>query len=85
MGKATTTSGREYVKTIERLERLRSAYGLRFRVVFTDGTTAKTKAKSQVNFMIENSGNLGVQVYVKAMPNGEIYAVTPLADSIPDA
>lgn len=68
------TEGREYVKTIERVERT----GGRFRVLFTDDTTAKTKAKSQINFTIENSENIGVPVYVKAMSNGDIYSVNPL-------
>lgn len=67
-------SDTEYVKTIKRVERT----GGTFRILFTDGTTAKTKAKSQVNFTIENSENIGVPLNVKTMRNGDVYSVTPL-------
>lgn len=68
------------VKTIDRVTRLGvSSYGNpRFRVHFTDGTTAETQTDASINYGIENTENIGVPVNVTYSRAGRITHVVPV-------
>lgn len=70
----------EYVKTIDHLESLRNSVNgnPRFKVHFTDGTTALTQTDASVNYGLGNPENIGVPVKVTATPSGRIAHVQPV-------
>lgn len=72
----------EYVKTIDYVERQRlsAAGNPRFRVFFTDGTSAFTKPDSMVNYIIENREHRNVPLIVTAEA-GLITKVRPVKDT----
>jgi hypothetical protein len=68
------------VKTIGRVERLGvSACGNPyFAVHFADGTTARTRINSPINYGLESSGNLNVPVAVYTTKAGRVWDIVPL-------
>jgi len=66
------------VKTIDYTERLplSRAGNPRFKVHFTDGTSAITNPDSSVNYVIDNPSNQGVPLRVEFTPNGRIVGIT---------
>jgi hypothetical protein len=74
------SKGIEYVKTIDHLERLKlSANGNpKFKIYFTDGSTATTQTDAGVSYGLENRENIGVPVLVKATPAGKVWDVKPV-------
>lgn len=71
-----------YVKTIAQLERLNnSANGNpRWRVGFTDGTSAVTKPDAGIGYAIDNLEFKGVAVEFKVNEANQIFAAKPLAE-----
>lgn len=71
--------GTEYVKTIDHVTRI-GLSGLgnpRFRLHFTDGTTATTKPNTSIAYGLPNSLWEGVPVRITANGRGEVFDIVP--------
>lgn len=76
------SKGTERVLTIATLERLKLSVNgnPRFRVTFTDGTSAQTQTDASVGYSIENSEYRDVPVRVSFTPAGRIWNVEIVKD-----
>lgn len=74
--------GSESIREIESLERLtNSHYGNpRFRVRFTDGSSAVTQSDAMFCYGLENRSNFGVPVRVQWTRAGRIADLRPITD-----
>lgn len=73
------STSNEYIKVISRLERrpLSKNGNPRFRIYFTDASTALTQVDGSVALGLENRENIGVPVLVKTTPSGLVWDVVP--------
>ena len=79
--------GHTYVRVIERLDRLQSTVNgnARWRVHFTDGTTALTKPDTHIARIIaDNAEYQDCPLLVETTTQGEIWNLTPGRYATPD-
>lgn len=76
--------GHTYTRTIAKLDRLQNTVNgnARWRVHFTDGTTALTKPDTHLARIIENAEYRDCPLLVQTTTSGEIWDLTPLDETV---